>query len=226
MITLTIRSITCLNIPIMAETLTLGPLSNFVPGRSSSWGQAIRLHRNQAGSSVAFTVSANRRNTWYNCFDSSQIPEGATIDGVELVLTGSTSSNAIGTAGSTGANEEATYNIRLYNGTAYSNILYTNTFVGGNDYYGGTLGGPNDLSGLSWADGDQADFGFDIEVSSVVGTPIAIASRGCALKVYYTDSQEIAPISGIQSKSQRTLSQIQSINGVSTALIRSINQRG
>jgi len=109
----------------------------------------------------------------------------------------------------------------------HTQTYFTQTlFVGGNDYYGGTLGGPNDLSGLSWADGDQADFGFDIEVSSVVGTPIAIASRGCALKVYYTDSQEIAPISGIQSKSQRTLSQIQSINGVSTALIRSINQRG
>lgn len=194
----------------MAETVTLGPLANLTP--STAWGQPQRVHRNQGGSNAAFAVAAGRRTTWYNCFDSNQIPAGATIDGVEFILTGSTGSNGFGTAGSTGGGESATINVRAWNGTSYSSIIYTNTFTGPNDYAGPTIGGPTDLHGLSWNEADQADFGFDIDLSSIVATPVAVVIRGCAMKVYYTEAGGGGGIANIED-----------IHGVATANLSEFN---
>lgn len=184
----------------MASTSSLGPLSNFtVPGKTS-WSNPQRVHRNSTFSSAAVATAANRANVWYNCFDSNQIPAGATIDGIELVSeTINSGIGRIGTAGATGPTESATMSIRLYNGSSYSSSLYSNTFVGSNDYYpssgAGTgvvlVGGPTNLVGLSWDPADQADFGFRIDVDSIVATPVAVALRGLALKVYYTEVAKI-----------------------------------
>jgi len=184
----------------MASTSSLGPLSNFtVPGKTS-WSNPQRVHRNSTFSSAAVATAANRATVWYNCFDSNQIPAGATIDGIELVSeTINSGIGRIGTAGATGPTESATMSIRLYNGSSYSSSLYSNTFVGSNDYYpssgAGTgvvlVGGPTNLVGLSWDPADQADFGFRIDVDSIVATPVAVALRGLALKVYYTEAVKI-----------------------------------
>ena len=179
----------------MASTASLGPLSNTTVAGKTSWGQPIRVHRDQVSSSAAFTTSANVATLWYNCFDSVQIPTGATIDGIELVSeTIATGTGRIGTAGSTGVGETATMSIRLYNGTSYSSSLYSNTFTGANDYYpdpsgsGQVLvGGPTNLVGLTWDPADQADFGFRIDVDSITNTPVMVALRGLTLKVYYTE---------------------------------------
>lgn len=201
----------------MASTSALGPLSNFtVPGKTS-WGQPIRLYRTQTGSSAAFTVSANIANVWYNCFDNGQIPAGATIEGIELTSeTIATGTGRIGTAGSTGPTESATMSIRLYNGSSYSSSLYSNTFTGANDYYpssgAGTgvvlVGGPTNLVGLTWDPADQANFGFRIDVDSVVLTPVAVASRGLSLKVYYTEATKIYSFNDVSG------SDIKSVNSV------------
>lgn len=179
----------------MASTASLGPLSNTTVAGKTSWGQPVRVHRDQTSSSAAFTTSANVATLWYNCFDSGQIPAGATIDGIELVSeTIATGTGRIGTAGSTGVGETATMSIRLYNGTSYSSSLYSNTFSGANDYYpdpsgsGQVLvGGPTNLVGLTWDPADQADFGFRIDVDSITDTPVMVALRGLTLKVYYTE---------------------------------------
>lgn len=186
----------------MASTSSLGPLSNFtVPGKTS-WSNPQRVHRNSTFSSAAVATAADRATVWYNCFDSNQIPAGATIDGIELVSeTINSGIGRIGTAGSTGPTESATMSIRLYNGSSYSSSLYSNTFVGANDYYpssgAGTgvvlVGGPTNLVGLSWDPADQADFGFRIDVDSIVASPVAVVLRGLALKVYYTEAGTPTP---------------------------------
>ena len=184
----------------MASTSSLGPLSNFtVPGKTA-WSNPQRVYRTATASSAAVATSANRATVWYNCFDSGQIPAGATIDGIELVSeTIATGTGRIGTAGATGPTESATMSIRLYNGSSYSSSLYSNTFTGANDYYpssgAGTgvvlVGGPTNLVGLTWDPADQADFGFRIDVDSIVLTPVAVALRGLSLKVYYTEVAKI-----------------------------------
>jgi hypothetical protein len=49
------------------------------------------------------------------------------------------------------------------------------------------VGGPTNLVGLTWDPADQADFGFRIDVDSITATPVIVALRGLALKVYYTE---------------------------------------
>lgn len=205
----------------MADTGYKGPLANITVAGFTSWGQPDRIHINQTGSNAAFAVAAGRRNTWYQCF-SNEIPEGATIDGVECFFSGSTGVNGIGTAGSTGAAESATFDLRLYNGSSYSSVLYSFTAVGPNDYDNPIIGGPTDLSGLSWDAANQANFGFDIECSAVVDTPVAVITRGIQMKVYYSTSGARGGISSrisrIQSSSTTNLRSIGStaINNIAS----------
>jgi len=185
----------------MASTSSLGPLSNASVAGKTNWSFPIRVHRDQTTSSAAVATAANRATLWYNCFDSGQIPAGATINGIELVSTTiATGTGNIGTAGSTGPTESATISIRLYNGSSYSSSLYSNTFIGPNDRYpdpngGGQVlvGGPTNLVGLSWDPANQADFGFRIDVDSITLTPVVVAVRGLALKVYYTEGGTPTP---------------------------------
>ena len=218
----------------MASTASLGPLANTTVAGKTSWGQPIRVHRDQTSSSAAFTTSANVATLWYNCFDSGQIPAGATIDGIELVSeTIATGTGRIGTAGSTTAGETATMSIRLYNGTSYSSSLYSNTFSGPNDYYpdpsgsGEVLvGGPTNLVGLTWDPADQADFGFRIDVDSITNTPVMIALRGLTLKVYYTEggtSPTPSPTPSITVTPSISVTPTPSPSGGVTYLIDGIN---
>jgi hypothetical protein len=200
----------------MASTSSLGPLSNASVAGKTNWGQPQRLHRTQTSSSAAFTVSSNIATLWYNCFDSNQIPAGATINGIELVSeTINSGTGRIGTAGSTGPTESATMSIYLYNGSTYSTSLYSNTFTDSNDYYpdpygsGEVLvGGPTNLVGLSWDPADQANFGFRIDVDSITATPVSVASRGLALKVYYTEVAKIYSFNDVSGND------IKSVNSV------------
>lgn len=201
----------------MASTASLGPLSNFTVAGKTSWLYPQRVYRTATASSAAVATAANRANVWYNCFDSNQIPAGATIDGIELVSeTINSGDGTIGTAGATGPTESATMSIRLYNGSSYSSALYTNTFTGPNDYYpssgAGTgvvlVGGPTNLVGLTWDPADQADFGFRIDVDSIVLTPVLSALRGLALKVYYTEPSKIYSFNDVSG------SDIYSVNSV------------
>ena len=201
----------------MASTSSLGPLSNFtVPGKTG-WSNPQRVYRTQTASSAAVAAAANLATVWYNCFDSNQIPANATIDGIELVSETINSGNGrIGTAGATGPTESATVSVRLYNGSSYSSVLYNNTFTGSNDYYpssgAGTgvviVGGPTNLVGLTWDPADQADFGFRIDVDSIVLTPVVVALRGLALKVYYTEVAKIYSFNDVSG------SDIKSVNSV------------
>ena len=183
----------------MSVTSALGPLSHLVPAGKTSWISPTRIYRTDAGVSATAAVNATYGTTWYNCFDSNQIPSGATIDGVELVSENiNTSDGELGTAGTTGAAEGGTLEIYFYNGTSYSSAAYSNTFTGPNDRYpspsggGETIaGGAADLSGLTWDPADQANFGFRIDVTSITETPVFVATRGLAMKVYYTEVANI-----------------------------------
>lgn len=210
----------------MANTSSLGPLSNTTVAGKTAWGQPIRVHRDQTASSAAFATAANRATLWYNCFDSNQIPSGATIDGIELVSTTiATGTGRIGTAGSTGASESATLSIRLYNGSSYSSSLYSNTFTGPNDYYPSPsgsgqvlVGGPTNLVGLTWDPADQADFGFRIDVDSITLTPVVVALRGLALKVYYTEGVTYL-LDSINNVDPNTIDKISSVSLTSASKI-------
>lgn len=217
----------------MANTASLGPLSNTSIAGKTAWGQPVRVHRNQTSSSAAFTTTSNVATLWYNCFDSSQIPAGATIDGIELVSeTINSGVGRIGTAGSTGPTETATMAIYLYNGSSYSSALYTNTFTGPNDYYpssgAGTgvvlVGGPTNLVGLTWDPADQANFGFRIDVTAITLTPVVVALRGLALKVYYSTAAtyNIGDINGVDYETEigsintKAYDVISKVSGVNT----------
>ena len=216
----------------MASTSSLGPLSYSSVSGKTNWGQPMRVHRNQTSSSAAFATSASVATLWYNCFDSSQIPAGATIDGIELVSTTIASGTGnIGTAGSTGPTETATLSIRLYNGTTYSSSLYSNTFVGPNDRYPSPygsgqvlVGGPTNLVGLSWDPANQADFGFRIDVDSITLTPVVVALRGLALKVYYTEGVTYL-LDSINNVDPNTIDKISSVSlsGASKIIGQSIS---
>jgi len=207
----------------MADTGIVGPLSTSTLGSAlgdgityTTFGFPTRILRDQTSSNACTVTAANVGNIWFNCFDSNQIPSGATILGVEIVagvdFDGSGNSN-IGTFGSTGATESISFRVYLYNGVSYSSALAfdgtarsgftysdsdtTATLLGGNKRYlglstlGTLFGGPTDLSGLSWDPANQADFGFAVTSTAVVNTPVAGIVRGIGLKVYY---EETAPV--------------------------------
>ena len=207
----------------MADTGIVGPLSNSTLGTALSDGNTYasfsnpqRIYRTTTGASASTTTTALKGNLWFNCFDSGQIPTGATITGVEIVagvdFDGSGNSN-FGTFGTTGATESITFSMRLYNGVAYSQRLAYDgavragitygtgeldaTFLGGNRRYlglstlGTLFGGASDLSGISWDPTNQADFGFAFYSTAIVNTPVAGILRGIGLKVYYTDATPV-----------------------------------
>ena len=154
-------------------------------------------------------------SVWKGCF-SGDIPDGATINGFEIISeTIHSSPGNIGNFGSTGASEEALFSLHLWNGTALSvaitldnlqstsGIVYSASdtlvnFIGANKrhpsnapfgtYGDGRVmaGAADELGGLSWDVSDQADFGFGIKITTIVGTPTYGAIRGIALKCYYT----------------------------------------
>jgi len=215
----------------MASTSSLGPLSNASVAGKTNWSFPVRIHRDQTASSSAVATAANRATLWYNCFDSGQIPAGATIDGIELVSTTiATGTGNIGTAGSTGPTESATLSIRLYNGSSYSSSLYSDTFVGPNDRYPSPngsgqvlVGGPTNLVGLSWDPANQADFGFRIDVDSITLTPVVVAVRGLALKVYYTEGATPTPTPSQTITPTPTPTPTPTTSGGVTYLLDSIN---
>ncbi len=149
----------------------------------TGFGQPQRIHENSTGASAAFGTSANRGTLWYNCFNASQIPAGATIT------------------------ESATFQMYLYNGTDYSSpltFLLTPsggslngdstelTLTGGNKRYlglstlGVLAGSSTGLSGLSWNVSDQATWGIAFTCIAINLTPVYGALRGIGLRATYT----------------------------------------
>lgn len=237
----------------MADTGIVGPLANTAVSTGlgdginyGAWGQPQRLHRNATSANAAFITAANKGTRWYNCFDSNQIPSGATITGVEIVagidFDGSGNSN-IGTFGSTGATESVTFRAYLYNGSSYSSALaydgatrtgitYSDsdtsaTFLGANRRYlglstlGTLFGGASDLSGLTWDPADQASFGFAFTSTAVVATPVAGAIRGIGLKVTYSEAPSgpanVAQVNGVIKAN------VNEFNGIAFSGISEIN---
>jgi hypothetical protein len=214
----------------MSSTSPLGPLSHLTPVGKTTWIGANRLYRTATLTSAAAAVNTTYATTWFNCFDSNQIPIGSTIDGIELVSTTINGGDGkVGTAGSTGAAESGTLEIYFYNGTSYSSAVFSQTFTGPNDYEpspsgGGQIiaGGPSNLVGLTWDPLNQANFGFRIDVTNIVATPVLVAIRGLALKVYYSTvsgptnipSVDSVPANNISNVNNVPYSSIISINGV------------
>lgn len=237
----------------MADTGIVGPLSSATVGTGlgdginyGAWSFPQRLYRNQINANAAVVTTADKGTRWYNCFDSNQIPTGATITGVEIVagvdFDGSGNSN-IGTFGSTGATESITLRAYLYNGSSYSSALtydgatrtgitYSDsdtsaTFLGANRRYlglstlGTLFGGASDLSGLTWDPADQANFGFVFTSTAIVNTPVAGAIRGIGLRVTYSDAPSgpanVAQVNGVVKAS------INEFNGIAFSGISEIN---
>jgi len=237
----------------MADTGIVGPLANTAVGTGlgdgtnyGAWSFPQRLHRDQIYSNAAVVTTANKGTRWYNCFNSNQIPTGATITGVEIVagvdFDGSGNSN-IGTFGSTGTAESITLRAYLYNGSSYSSALtydgatrtgitYSDsdtsaTFLGANRRYlglstlGTLFGGASDLSGLTWDPADQANFGFVFTSTAIVNTPVAGAIRGIGLRVTYSDGPSgpanVSQVNGVVKAS------INEFNGIAFSGISEIN---
>jgi hypothetical protein len=234
----------------MGTTSILGPNTNAAVGTGigdgvtySTWTFPERIHASATGSSAAVTTLANKGTLWYNCFNSSQIPSGAVITGIELVagvdFDGSGNSN-FGNSGGTGASESVTYQMYLYNGTSYSSPLTFLATPSGGSLNGDstelTLTGPNirylglstlgvlagsstSLSGLSWDPADQADFGFAITTIAISATPVAVVSRGIGLRATYS-TQFPDKVIG------EPPADILKVNGIATASLANVAQPG
>jgi len=205
----------------MPTTSIEGPFNNQAVGTGigdgtnyTAFGQPQRIHENATGASATFATSANRGTLWYNCFNSTQIPTDATINGIELVAGTDFDGSGnpyIGNFGSTGASESATLQVYFYNGTSYSaplvpagtapsgvvfntspdsititgpNKRYQNATVGDDILFGAS----NSLSGLSWNPSSQDDWGFAVTCIAVNATPIFGVIRGIGLRATYTEA--------------------------------------
>jgi len=234
----------------MGTTSILGPNTNAAVSTGigdgvtySAWTFPERIHASATGSSAAVTTLANKGTLWYNCFNSSQIPSGAVITGIELVagvdFDGSGNSN-FGNSGGTGASESVTYQMYLHNGTSYSSPLTFLATPSGGSLNGDstelTLTGPNirylglstlgvlagsstSLSGLSWDPADQADFGFAITTIAISATPVAVVSRGIGLRVTYSEQFPDKVIG-------EPPADILKVNGIATASLANVAQPG
>ena len=76
----------------MAVTSDLAPNSNQAIGTGlgdgvnyGSWLNPQRIHATETGTSSSVTTAAGKGHLWFNCFNNSQIPSGATITGVEII---------------------------------------------------------------------------------------------------------------------------------------------
>ena len=238
----------------MATTSILAPNASGAVGTGigdgvtyGGWSFPERIYSSAGGASAAVTTLANKGTLWTNCFNSSQIPSGATITGVELVAgldTDGTGNSNIGNAGSTGVSESVTYQMYLYNGSSYSSALTFSstgtggtsgslngdstelTLVGGNRRYVNTSAGDDvmggsstGLSGLSWDPADQANFGFAITTIAISATPVAIVVRGIGLRVTYTVQFPDKVIG-------EPPADILKVNGIATASLANIAQPG
>ena len=203
----------------MASTSAIGPSANAAIAGLSGFSQAQRLHRTSTGTGAAGFSGGNQGSIFTGCF-SSEIPDGATINGFEITSeTINSSKGDFGTFGSSGAGEEALYSVHLWNGSTLSSaITMVNKQSDGNIVYSASdtlvnmkapnkrhpasspfgtygdgrvmAGSATELGGLSWTVGDQASFGFGIKVTTIVGTPTYGVIRGISLKCYYSEFPE------------------------------------
>ena len=198
-------AVTSIEAPTSNTTLgtSLGDGNNYV-----SWTYPDRMYSSGTNVCVASgSTAGNRGNLWSGCF-TANIPVNAVITGVELVA----DVNArFGNAGSTGSTESLTYRMYLYNGIDYAPVEFLSTPFGGSlssDGYELTLTGANryyrnnstgldilagsstSLSGLSWSQYYQNNFGFVILTNAKVATPVGVLSGqgDMGLRVTYSVS--------------------------------------
>ena len=236
----------------MATTSILAPNTNAAVGTGigdgttyGAFSQPQRIHSTSTGSAAAVASAANKGTLWTNCFNSTQIPSGAVITGIEIVAgtdpDGSGNSN-IGTSGGTGASESITWQLYLYNGSSYSSPLtFTHalgsgctlngdstelTTTGANKRYANNTSGDDvlagsstGLSGLSWNQADQADFGFAITTIAVSATPTGVAVRGLGLRATYSVQFPDKVIG-------EPPADILKVNGIATASLANVAQPG
>ena len=193
---------------------------------SISSTQRNRVKEDSTGSSAMAATATPSGVLFFNFFNASQIPAGATILGVEVVagtdFDGSGES-FIGSFGSSGG----TFDIECYlhNGTSYSSkltfdsstsisgITFSNsdttaTFNGGNKRYKNAtsgddvlFGGTSDLSGLSWDPANQANFGFALTFQNESSAMVAGILRGFGLRVTYQEGATAERVNSIISGS-------------------------
>ena len=203
----------------MASTSAIGPSANAAIAGMTGFSSATRLHRTSTGTGAAGFAGGNQGSIFTGCF-SSEIPDGATINGFEVISeTIEGSKGDFGTFGSSGAGEEALYSVHLWNGSTLSSaITMVNKQSDGNIVYSASdtlvnmkapnkrhpasspfgtygdgrvmAGSATELGGLSWTVSDQGDFGFGIKVTTIVGTPTYGVIRGISLKCYYSEFPE------------------------------------
>ena len=88
----------------------------------------------------------------------------------------------------TGGGEAGYIEYRMWNGTSYSSVVFLTNHLNANDYQNPIIGGSTDLHGISWSEADQANFGFDVELVAITGTPVMIVSREVPMRVWYTEA--------------------------------------
>ena len=231
----------------MADTGIHGPTANQAISGVTQFSQPQRVHENVSGASASGFNNV-RGQIWKGIF-SSEIPNGATVNGFEVISTIYNSSKGnIGNFGASGSTESTSMEIYLWNGSSLSSaltlenrqsgsgIVYTNsnttvTFTGSNKrhpsaapfgtYGDGRVmaGSPTSLGGLSFTVSDQADWGFAIKCTAIVNTPVYGVIRGIGLKCYYTGAA-----SGYGNDvNDVSSSSIVKINDIATADIVKIN---
>ena len=192
---------------------------------SISSTQVNRVLETSTGADAMAATSTPSGVRFFNFFNSSQIPAGATILGVEVVagtdFDGSGNSRIGSYGSSTGTFDVECY---LYNGTSYSSKLtfdnsgysgitlsnsdttaefdganrsYKNNSVGDDVLFGGTA----DLAGLSWDPADQANFGFAITFQNESSAMVAGTTRGLGLRVTYQEGTIAEKVNSIISGS-------------------------
>ena len=185
------------------------------------------LHTTTSPATGAYAINATSAEggDLFIGYFSNEIPDGATILGIEVVagtdFDGSGNSY-IGAFGSSSGN--GILRCYIHNGTSYSAALawdtsgYTGitlsdanttaTFTGANKRYKNTttgddilFGASDDLSGLAWDPSDQADFGFAIAATATSGTFTVGFLRGLGLRITYRTAPLADSVNTISSGS-------------------------
>jgi len=125
----------------------------------------------------------------------------------------------------TGGGEAGYIEYRMWNGTSYSSVVFSTNHLNANDYQNPIIGGSTDLHGISWSEADQANFGFDVELVAITGTPVMIVSREVPMRVWYTEAGggPTGSTFGYASMNGVYGDNVSSVDGVGVDNISSIN---
>lgn len=157
-------------------------------GSDGFWDNDGNLYLNGSGSTPLFNPGSGGYSNFLAAtdFDFSAIPDGSTIDGIEVVWTLQDIFNSSEFA------DESSYLTKDGSASVGSNLATSTTVPGSSTPF--TYGGASSLWGTTWTTAEikSSNFGALFAFSAVSGSPLAYAIY-CEITVYYTEPLVLPP---------------------------------